>query len=50
MSLLDRLKQLFAEAKAPVAQESVAPVWTLIREQESRQADRELPSDEGVAK
>jgi NADH-quinone oxidoreductase subunit I len=36
--------------QASVSQESVEPVWALLREQESRQADRELPSDEGVAK
>jgi twitching motility two-component system response regulator PilH len=37
--LLDRLKQLFAEAKAPVAQEIVAPVVETAAEAEAR-ADR----------
>jgi NADH-quinone oxidoreductase subunit I len=36
--------------QASLSQESVEPVWALLREQESRQADRELPTDEGVAK
>mgnify|MGYP006139568443 CR=1 FL=1 len=31
--------------QASVSQESVEPVWALLREQESRQADRELPAD-----
>jgi NADH-quinone oxidoreductase chain I len=36
--------------QASVSQESVEPVWALLRERETRQADRELPEDEGVAK
>jgi NADH-quinone oxidoreductase subunit I len=34
--------------QASLSQESVEPVWALLREQESRQADRELPDDEAV--
>ena len=41
MSLLDRLKQLFAEAKAtPVAQEPIAPVAEVTAEGEQRQERR----------
>ena len=36
--------------QASVSQESVEPVWALLRQQESRQADRELPPDEEVPK
>jgi NADH-quinone oxidoreductase chain I len=36
--------------QASVSQESVEPVWALLRQQESRQADRELPADEEVPK
>jgi NADH-quinone oxidoreductase subunit I len=34
--------------QASLSQESVEPVWALLRAQESREADRELPSDEVV--
>jgi NADH-quinone oxidoreductase subunit I len=34
--------------QASLSQESVEPVWALFQEQESRQADRELPDDEAV--
>jgi NADH-quinone oxidoreductase subunit I len=36
--------------QASVSQESVEPVWALLRQQTSAQADRDLPADEGVAK
>ena len=36
--------------QASVSQESTEPVWALLRAQESRQADRELPADEGRPK
>jgi NADH-quinone oxidoreductase subunit I len=36
--------------QASLSQESVEPVWALLREQETRQADRELPDDETVPK
>jgi len=40
VSLLDRLKQLFAEAKAPVAQEPIAPAAESLAEAEARQDRR----------
>ena len=36
--------------QASVSQESVEPVWALLRQQETSQADRDLPADEGVGK
>jgi NADH-quinone oxidoreductase subunit I len=36
--------------QASLSQESVEPVWALLRQQETRQADRELPDDEAVPK
>jgi hypothetical protein len=36
--------------QASLSQESVEPVWALLRQQETRQADRELPDDEEVPK
>ena len=36
--------------QASLSQESVEPVWALLRQQETRQADRDLPDDEAVAK
>jgi NADH-quinone oxidoreductase subunit I len=36
--------------QASVSQESVEPVWALLRQRETVQADRDLPADEGVAK
>jgi NADH-quinone oxidoreductase chain I len=34
--------------QASLSQESVEPVWALLREAESREADRDLPDDEAV--
>src|SRR3712207_7558963 len=36
--------------QASVSQESVEPVWALLRQQTTAQADRDLPEDESVAK
>ena len=49
MSLLDRLKQLFAEAKAPVAQEPIAPVAESLGEAEARQDRRKKKRINAVA-
>jgi NADH-quinone oxidoreductase subunit I len=36
--------------QASLSQESVEPVWALLRQQETSQADRDLPADEEVPK
>jgi formate hydrogenlyase subunit 6/NADH:ubiquinone oxidoreductase subunit I len=36
--------------QASLSQESTEPIWALLRQEETRQADRELPDDESVAK